>query len=344
VAEHYPNNDRVDIFKYSMASHAVLLPLISKCIFYIELSDDVIHRKKEIEKFIEEHYPKEKLKLVWKRNTSFEEWSSVFEEIKNIDDEVIWFAGNDDHIFLDCNLETIKEGINLLNTEKNENSFVYYSHWPEQMRLAANKDAELVEGGNYIRYKWSTFDSIIMMKKSRFEKYWDSEGKSIYGRWLLERTDCIRDVRSLEGFCYVPTKEIVRHFDGYGHVSNDVSTTPPLFIPPGFFESSMKIRYGYEDRRNEYTNINPKSRKLFSEWIDGTDYKWHINDFPLFWKSRILEIDKNTVEDSLLKEDRNLHFINSTKPVLDAEIISRVHSMNALKEPPLHWFQNQMLK
>ena len=47
-----PKSNRMDIFKYCLASYATMLPLISKCEFYIELAPEFINRRDELEEYI----------------------------------------------------------------------------------------------------------------------------------------------------------------------------------------------------------------------------------------------------------------------------------------------------
>jgi len=59
----------------------------------------------------------------------------------------------------------------------------------------------------------------------------------------------------------VPTKEQFRHFDGYAHVGIGADYAPPLEIPPGFFEQSITIKYGFDenDATNEVLGANSSS-------------------------------------------------------------------------------------
>jgi hypothetical protein len=61
----------------------------------------------------------------------------------------------------------------------------------------------------------------------------------------------------------------------------------------GFFEKNIKIRYGYNDRKEGWVNINPKSEYYYAYNKEGADYKFTLKELPLFWKSRISEIDSN---------------------------------------------------
>jgi hypothetical protein len=92
----------------------------------------------------------------------------------------------------------------------------------------------------------------------------------------------------------IPYKELLRHFDGYIHQKIGNQVCPSLSIPDGFFESQIKIRYGYDDRKDGWININPKSTYFFAEDTSGADYKFTIEDIPYFWKDRIVEWDINS--------------------------------------------------
>jgi hypothetical protein len=318
----YPSNNRIDIFKYCLASYEPLLPIISKCILYVEIEPELEDRKLELVDFIKEIYPDSKLELYFYRNNYHSQWLEVCNKLKDYGDDIIFFCGNDDHIFIDSNTKIIEEGIELLKEEDNSLSVVYYSHWLEQIKLSEYNNASLIDSGNFLLYNSSNYDSIQMMNKKRFIKIWtetcSSDDRYNNDRGPIFRPDHlnppIQPLRSCN--TYVPTKEIVRHFDGYGHVKgysidNVHNYTPPLFIPPGFFENKIEILYGYINRDNNNTNLNPDSEYLFSENSDGTDYRWCLEDIPAFWIKRINKIDINKKDDEnhkqLLKIKRNFY-------------------------------------
>lgn len=101
----------------------------------------------------------------------------------------------------------------------------------------------------------------------------------------LEDTEfCSSPVHSVIQIC--PKIELCRHYDGYFHLMKAV---PPLFIPPGFFESDIKLRYGYDEGKEGWININPKYK-----WISmDVDLPVLLEDVPNFWKKRISDIDIN---------------------------------------------------
>ena len=91
----------------------------------------------------------------------------------------------------------------------------------------------------------------------------------------------------------MPYKELFRHFDGYFHQFISCNQCPSLDIPPGFFENDIKIRYGYDDYKEGWVNINPKNPNYYAHDKSGIDYKFTLQDLPLVWKSRISTIDSN---------------------------------------------------
>ena len=138
--------------------------------------------------------------------------------------------------------------------------------------------------------------------------------KSLYYNWFftgnwgneikLPRTDGIGGVDLLKMRNYlgielpqqniiIPYKEQLRHFDGYMHQRIGNNTCSPLAIPDGFFEDKIKIRYGYNDYKDGWVNINPKISNYYASDKHGTDDKITLEDLPLFWKSKIVEVDSN---------------------------------------------------
>jgi hypothetical protein len=73
-------------------------------------------------------------------------------------------------------------------------------------------------------------------------------------------------------------------------IGNDVC--PSLAIPDGFFEDKIKIRFGYDDYKQGWVNLNPMlNYKAFDK--AGVDEKILVSDIPLFWKDKIIDIDEN---------------------------------------------------
>lgn len=330
-----PRYDRFDIFRYCLASYAVLSPLVSKFHFYIQLADDCAGREAELEPYIKELFPEDKLDLRWYRNNHTRDWRQVCEEHLEDDNEVIWFAGNDDHIFIDYNLDMVKAAIEVLQNDPDPLSVVYYSHWPEQARMSHMLGGEPTPDGNFIKYHWQNYDGIHMFKAARFKRYWyDAD----YGNDLVFRPDDLKNHYgySLPSWFYAPTREMVRHYDGYVHIGQTVTDiAPTLFIPPDFFSKTMKIRIGFSERDDSYTNLNPHSVNLYNTNPQGTDYRWIEEDIPLFWRDRIASVvyNEQLSRDELIQA-RNHAFLKMSRFPLNC-FGARFTEKNA---PPEQWF------
>jgi hypothetical protein len=337
IRNDYPITSRMDVFKYMLSSYSVMSEIVSKFVFYIEISDELIDRKSELEQFINENFPEDKLILNWYRNNYIRDWRNVYEQISLIDDDVIWLACNDDHIFIDNSLDLLSEGLEILKNESDELSTIYYSHWLEGIRMANHFNGVLVGTGNFVKCQWGIYDGILIIKKERFRRYWfdyEDDGR------LWFKPDAFYDIRPpMIGNFYIPTKEIVRHFDGYGHVGDFSNIAPSLLIPPGFFENNIKIKYGYDERYDNFININPKTSNLYSVDITGTDYKWSLNDIPLVWKNKIVEIDVNpNSKVDELDTYRNNHYL------LCSTSCKYTYLTNFNSEPPIDWFDKHIIK
>ena len=305
-----PKYSRMDIFKYCLASYAAMLPVISKCIFYIQIEPEFADRKQELEEYIYTLFPE--VELHWYRINHTRDWRILCDQFTN-DDELIFFAGNDDHIFMDSSLDMLQAGVKNLQEDPNPYSVIYYSHWPEQMRMSMHYNGQLTKDGNYVKYTWRTFDAIRILKVARFKKYWlDNE----YGDEIVFRTDTLwHKGYELTAPVYAPLRELVRHYDGYSHVSQQIiNIVPPLVIPNGFFESNIRIRIGYADRDEATTNLNPADQWLHAAQPTGTDYRWDQEDIPLFWKNRISYISTNEgCNINAIQQARDAAYITSTQ-------------------------------
>lgn len=329
-----PRHDRFDIFKYCLASYSVLEPLVTKFHLYIQLADDCAGREAELEPYIRELFPSDKLDLRWYRNNHTKDWRQVCEEHLSDDNEVIWFAGNDDHIFIDYNLDMVQAAISTLQNDPDPLSVVYYSHWPEQIRMSHLLGGELIEDGNFVKYHWQNYDGIQMFKAARFKRYWyDAD----YGNDLVFRPDDLKNHYgySLPSWFYAPTREMVRHYDGYVHIGWDViDIVPALYIPPGFFANDVTIRIGFNDRDNNCTNFNPKSVNLFNTNPLSADYRWLEDDIPMFWKSKVKTVIYNNKDENFI-ESRNIAFLKMSRFPLTCF----GHEFTEKKAPPESWFE-----
>ena len=122
-------NNRLDVFKYTLASYSVLP--ISKAIIFCKLDSNYLSQQKSLKEYINSIF-KEPI-IIFDRFTTKKQWinSHILDTINNINDNVIWFTQNDDHVFIDCNLDVIEEGIQLLENDTKPFRSLCFSHFTE---------------------------------------------------------------------------------------------------------------------------------------------------------------------------------------------------------------------
>lgn len=302
------NNNRFDIAKYTFASLKPLDPLISAYYFNLELDDPYKGREQEMEEFILDLFPSAKIK--WYRCNNVTQWKELQPEFNSIDDDILFVAGNDDHVFWDSNLDVYKKGLELISKDPDPRAALVYCHYPETLRQAYSLNGKLTDCGNFVIYNFDCAVSVAITKKE------------LYNRFLEKETNTSREVYRLDGWqiewyskIYAPTKEIGRHFDGYNHVNMDPNICPPLEVPPGFFEKEMIIRYGFDDYDPKCVNINPKSKNLHTVDQTGADYKFTLDDIPAFWKPYIKDvIISPNVDHNELARFRDQYFLELSSP------------------------------
>ena len=277
--------DKLDIYKYSLASLANVYPW-KKVIINTKLDENYSHRRDELNNFIKEEFGHYDLYIRDYRNETQEEWQK---ESENLNDNLIWYSGNHDHVYIDNDYEYLHESIELIKDLPGLFS-MQFSHWPEF----------IFEPYAYARpSQFSTFSmqiigkyhhSLQIISKELYNYYWfehDLPKDQIWGR----TDNFFSDIFSEEILSFIPLRELCRHFDGYQHCprqyQNDL--VPVLEIPNGFFEKNIKINIGLQYKEG-FTNCNPynKNLQIFSK--EGSDL-WYSKDFiPKFWLSRISEL------------------------------------------------------
>ena len=311
---------RYDIWKYTLASYASIESLFTKIILYINL-DEFIDNKDDLSNFIYDMFPADKIILKWQRNETILDWQKSYtEDIEPINDSLIFNLCNDDHVFVDKNTSAINLAINQLTALVNEpHALIAHGHWPEYT-IMANQGRYAISNDNscYIGRRRS-FDAIDILKKERFYHYYfANHGIDINASGFF-RSDSLHhhpNVLPHSTPMIVPRCEITRHFDGYQTIY--MNSFPPLEIPIGFFEKQIKIAYGYSESKEGYVHINPSIPNLKAAEVNGVDYKWALEDIPLFWKDRISEILINPDADiELLREYRDQFLYDTAYRQLD---------------------------
>jgi hypothetical protein len=265
---------RLDIFKYTLKSYKNLP--FTDLYFYIKLDSCFKNEEEHLQKYIFDifgHISAEKIKIIFDRYTLQEQWIPIITNLKEKHpNKLVWFTQNDDHIFIDFNNDILNEGIELLKNEKEKYKTLIYSHFPEVLKLSGQYEMPKIIG-NYLKTNLNYMDS-IQLSSIDFLYFIFVETK-----WNCEniRTDTIfinlygistppKDLFCKQ-VCYIPLRELVRHFDGYAHV-NIYDDCPKLILPSNTFEYDKntiikKMIAPHQSGWSQGNNFN-----IPQEWID----------------------------------------------------------------------------
>jgi|LakMenEpi03Aug12_release.lakeMendotaPanAssembly.Ray.scaffolds.fasta_scaffold263307_2 hypothetical protein len=343
-------HSKLDITKYSLCSLASMYKW-TKVLVNIEC-DPAVYNQEQVNKLPEFVYSTFRdVDIVFSptRIKYQKDWKNLYNSINS---DFVFLLCNHDHIFLDSNNDYLEEMITEARKQIDRNPTIMMSHWPEIIRCAKSGYIELSE--EYPRqlnknYKHTTYG---LCQDGVFVESLNIITKELYYNWFftgdwgditLPRADGLHGHTNLVALreqlniplptqlAITPYKEQLRHFDGYMHqlISNNIC--PSLEIPTNFFESNIKIRYGYDDYKEGWVNINPKKENYRADNLDGADYKITMEDIPLFWNSRIIEID---VHPEINEEEMIQYRLHSVlkmvysddryTPYIDAETEERV--------------------
>ncbi len=334
-----PIFDRIDVVRYTLASYAAINKW-SKCIFLISLDDNYQDRKQQLQDDIESLFGKEKCTIQWERNYYVSDWQNWYNKLEaDLEKEHLWIATDDDHVFMDCDTEMLDRVISVMDEDPFPLKGVPFSHWPEHVcetvwRIGINRNGVL-------SFNWTLWDSI---------QVWNKEMCRILFFYIAEphlpmpRTnDCgANKIRhgDFEGRYFISTRELARHFDGYSNADTEGlglhTITPPLSIPPGFFKKDIKILFYSDERREGWVNANPLNPDYYCANLTGTDYKWVVEDIPLFWKDRIseIEINKNVSLDDVYEARNRAYMLHLTN--------DKNNYRHVLPPPPFDWIKEHM--
>tara|TARA_Y100000361_G_scaffold151642_1_gene169404 strand:- start:251 stop:1411 length:1161 start_codon:yes stop_codon:yes gene_type:complete len=301
-----------DITRYSISSLATCHDW-SKAIINIEL-DENIYTEKDWE-IMEHHIRSEFICDVIisdKRITRQNQWKEVYTEF---DEDLIFYSGNNDHIWIDSDKKHLDELIKRAENSNSKYCTISTSHWMENIRWAKSGYIELNEitprklNSNYkieencLSHTGINIDSLNIISK---DLYYDWIFTCDWGGIDIRRTDGISSlggesiltIRNRNGMTLpeqeiiTPLKEQFRHFDGYMHQRIGNNICPVLSIPDGFFTSEIKIRYGYDDYKDGWVNLNPM-KPYYAYDKNGADDRILFADIPLLWNNRIIDYDIN---------------------------------------------------
>ena len=319
--------NKIDILKYALASYSKCYPW-TRAIIKVQLDEgyDSEKNRNDIESFVKNEFKDIDLVFSNIRNLTQQDWIDTY---SLLNDDLIYYCCNHDHIAMNDSFDYLKEVVESIKTTyKNEYITLSFSHFSEGIRSAKcggighndpeplNLNEEYKIEDKYMSYDGFCYDSINIISKNLYEDWflkgkWDDALSSYHpdtftsGHVELSRIEGtgiidlnfirnqILQIPTPKQKIIIPYKETARHFDGYFHQGITNNQAPSLDIPEGFFGSDMKIRYGYDDRKEGWININPKNEFYYAFDKSGADYKFTLNEIPLFWKHRISKIDIN---------------------------------------------------
>jgi len=284
-----PASNRLDIFKYSLASLAVIK--WSKVYIYCKLDDNYQARAGELDRFIGELFTDPVVHH--HRNEYQRQWQAALRPVIEDADPLTWFCCNDDHIFIDYELGLLErvQAAMLRELETRPQVACVPTHWTESLEGKVEAEAQGHPGTpDWFRGVGGNPISIQIVSRAILEHWWF--GKD-YGGARMNRSDNYPPSPSVdcpEGAMLTPCRELVRHFDGYSHAQVDIHTCPPLFIPEGFFENDIRISYLGAGRKPGWTLVNPMLAAYSTAGPEGADSKGVLEDLPLFWRGRISQV------------------------------------------------------
>lgn len=300
--------DRLDVFKYTLASYACI-DRITDVIIYCELGEGYKPREEELKNYINSIFNGRNINFYNYSLTHQSHWQKALLNSPVLTtDKPILFSCNDDHVFIDYDLDVLYEGADLIEKENKEYpeqiNTIFYTHWPEVISITWELNTAEQVGRYFKQNALSSLPAQMVNNKFFEHAFFDLD----WGDTFCRRTDAFLTnwypELGLYAFnskkehppvkMFVPLRELVRHFDGYIHVGCKIDNCPRLEIPPGFFENNIKINYCGE-RKEGYYNINPFSAYYWREGIScGADDKRMIEDLPYFWKNKISLIEDNS--------------------------------------------------
>ncbi len=306
---------KIDVVKYTLASYSKIK--WDKVIIRFECEDQ--DETSGFSAYCRELFPS--AGIFNERSATAAKYFDALSAINECDDIWIFFSPNNDHPYLAepgelSRLVLIADKIS--DIYPSHTVSLLYSHLTESMNDNRMTDPQwgyfgfkfkkVIYEDNDVIVNMSNIaplDSIQIFRLGYLKKIF-STTKNMGRVIRLEDTEfCSSKNHNVIQIC--PKIELCRHYDSYEHIMDYV---PPLFIPDGFFEKNIKIRYGYDEGRKDWVNINP----LKSTMTADVDLQILSDDMPHFWLDRISEIDINPLFPQNLHKSDLAYYNNIHNP------------------------------
>lgn len=316
---------KIDVVKYTLASYSKIK--WDKVVIRFECEDP-----SQISSFTA--YCRELFQtadIVNERSATAAQYFDALTALNERDDTWIFFSPNNDHPYLaePGDLNRFVSIADKVSTDHPDQAVsLLFSHFTESMldnritdpqwgyfgfkfKKVIYEDADVVVTTSNI----APLDSIQVFKLGYLKQLFSATKNT--GRVIrLEDTEfCSSPDHNL--IQVSPKIELCRHYDSYSHLMNYV---PPLFIPDGFFEKEIKIRYGYNNAIKGWVNVNPLKESIGLE-VDLLNLQ---DDIPCFWKDRLSAFDKNPLFPQDIKKEDLAYYKNIQNPWRDRPVFINV--------------------
>jgi hypothetical protein len=303
--------DRLDLFKYALASFACI-DRISRVIIFCQLDASYASRWNELESYIHELFAGKRIEVYPNSPSNQNEWKIALAKTGLLAETApILYMGNDDHIFIDRNLDLINEGLDWMAAQPQDQiNTVHISSWTEGISTIYGINEFKTIGRHWesdILYP----DACQIVNALYFEHiFFDLDMGGAYMRRtddvLINWYPYLGDYKFTSSRPHprvktiIPLREQVRHFDAYWHIDVPLDACPMLDIPPGFFQNDIKI---------DYCGTGGDGWYAWGPYTKDRDKKL-MSDIPLFWKNRISSVRGAPEQESVANvEARNNAFV-----------------------------------
>lgn len=300
----YAMPKKIDIAKYSLASYAPYH--WQKVIIRYGFDENhTVHEKNDFKNYIKKLFPTAEIITGRGPTLTQKDFNVALQTISALKSSWVFYCPNNDHPLMSPNYKAIQDALALgeIYNKKYEFVSIVYSHFSEFVRAGFNDSAfhqqyaldckvleETPNANVFLRENGD--NSSVQIVNTKLFKHWFGS-KKLGNAPIMRAEDLRQHFLTHNQVMIVPKAPICEHFDGYSHTLGQINEItpdkiPPLFIPMGFFEKKIKIRYGFGSYHKNYTNINPGAQKfIFEDRLTGTDLKRSLSDLPLFWRGRV---------------------------------------------------------
>lgn len=251
-------------------------------------------------KFAHIHFPD--AQVLNQRSATAAQYVQALTPLKNMGDPWVFFSPNNDHPLIGdphafAPLMELAQDIERLYPTHFVS--ILYSHFTEAQNSALPEQFNWCKtmGNAYMTIGETSHASVVKSLKFTCDSVKIYRLSALLTMFSQATTTgrCIRLedtglylTKEFREITILPKTEICRHFDGYPHI--DLAPAP-LFIPPGFFESAIKIRYGFDTCEPGSVSVNPFEE--YSYMGGSADLRCLLSELPHFWQSRISSVQMN---------------------------------------------------